>query len=128
MTLDDPATLAEITALADAYEDALGANDLDRLDGFFWPSERALRYGVGEALYGIGAIRDFRASRPGGSPPRRVLRRAITCFGPDFAVVNLEFLRTGESRIGRQSQSWVRLPDHGWRIVAAHVSLAAATA
>lgn len=127
MIIDDPGTVAEITALADAYEDALGTNDLDRLDRFFRPSDRALRYGVGEALYGIEASRDFRANRAGGSPPRRVLRRAITCFGADFAVANLEFLRIGGNRIGLQSQSWVRLPDHGWRIVAAHVSLAAET-
>lgn len=127
MIVDDRETVAQVTALSDAYEAALAANDLDRLDGFFWQADSALRYGVGEALYGIEAIRAFRARRTGGSPPRRVLRRRITCFGTAFAVVNLEFLRTGSTRTGRQSQTWVRLPDQGWRIVAAHVSLAAET-
>jgi hypothetical protein len=36
-----------------------------------------------------------------------------------------EFQREGSDRIGRQSQTWVRLPG-GWRVVAAHVSLIAA--
>jgi hypothetical protein len=33
-----------------------------------------------------------------------------------------EFHRDGSTAIGRQSQTWVRMPD-GWRVVAAHVSL-----
>jgi hypothetical protein len=33
-----------------------------------------------------------------------------------------EFRRDGSTRVGRQSQTWVRLPE-GWRVVAAHVSL-----
>jgi len=37
-------------------------------------------------------------------------------------VANIEFVRAGSERIGRQSQTWVRLPE-GWRVVAAHVSL-----
>jgi hypothetical protein len=32
------------------------------------------------------------------------------------------FRREGGTKIGRQSQTWQRLPQ-GWRIVAAHVSL-----
>ena len=28
------------------------------------------------------------------------------------------------TRVGRQTQSWVRFPGEGWRVVAAHVSLA----
>jgi hypothetical protein len=32
------------------------------------------------------------------------------------------FRREGGNKIGRQSQTWQRLPQ-GWRIVAAHVSL-----
>ena len=31
----------------------------------------------------------------------------------------------GSDRIGRQSQTWVRMPGVGWRVVAAHVSLMA---
>ncbi len=33
-----------------------------------------------------------------------------------------EFRRAGANKLGRQSQTWVRMPP-GWRVVAAHVSL-----
>ena len=122
MTIDDPATLAELTALADCYEIALGTNDLATLDAMFWQSPKVVRLGVGENLYGIAEIQAFRATRTGGSPPRRVLRTEVTSFGQDFGVVNVGFQREGGGPIGRQSQSWARLPE-GWRIVAAHVSL-----
>jgi hypothetical protein len=46
----------------------------------------------------------------------------ITTYGRDFATCNTEFRREAVTRGGRQSQSWVRMPE-GWRIVAAHVSL-----
>jgi AtzH-like len=51
-----------------------------------------------------------------------VTRVAITTFGADFATANMEFVRAGSVRVGRQSQTWVRMPE-GWRIAAAHVSL-----
>jgi hypothetical protein len=45
----------------------------------------------------------------------------ITSFGRDFATANCEYRRNESGRLGRQSQTWVRVPE-GWRIVAAHVS------
>ncbi len=122
MIVDDPTTMAEVTAAFEAYEAALMANDIAVLDALFWESSKALRYGVGETLYGTAEIQAFRKARPGGSPPRRILRRSITTFGTDFATANIEFMREGGGPIGRQSQCWVRLPE-GWRITAAHVSL-----
>ncbi|MEH3106915.1 MAG: oxalurate catabolism protein HpxZ [Sphingomonas fennica] len=121
MTIDDPAVLAEVTALVERYEAALAANDIETLDAMFWRSEKVIRFGVGERLYGTAEILAFRRGRAGGSPPREVLRTDITTFGRDHAVANLAFRRTGGT-IGRQSQTWVRLPE-GWRIVSAHVSL-----
>ncbi|RYY58579.1 MAG: DUF3225 domain-containing protein, partial [Comamonadaceae bacterium] len=47
-----------------------------------------------------------------------------TTYGRDFATANIEFVRPGSDKVGRQSQTWVRMPD-GWRVVAAHVSLLA---
>lgn len=126
MILDDPATLAEITAAFARYEQALATNDTVALDGFFWPSPDAVRFGVGEALFGFAAISAFRTTRIGGSPPRTLGRVVIKSFGSDFATTSVEFARTGEPRPGRQSQAWVRFAE-GWRIVAAHVSLAAET-
>jgi hypothetical protein len=54
------------------------------------------------------------------------LRSVITSYGHDFATVNIEYQRPGSDAIGRQSQTWARMPE-GWRIVAAHVSLLAAS-
>jgi hypothetical protein len=124
MIVNDPSVIAELTELAERYETALMANDLPALDGMFWQSPDVVRLGIGENLYGIESIAAFRAARPGGSPPRRVIRTTIRSFGRDMGVVNVEFQRIGAVAIGRQSQSWVRFAE-GWRIVAAHVSVMA---
>ena len=122
MIINDPATLAEVTAQFARYERALQDNDLAMLDGFFWESPHVLRYGVGENLQGIEMIRAFRMARVGGSPPRTLRNTVITTFGTDFATANTEFLREHATSTGRQSQVWVRLPQ-GWRVVAGHVSM-----
>lgn len=122
MAVNLPGPLAELTTACDEYETALMENDLDLLDALFWDNSLTLRYGVGENLYGISEIRDFRKGRAGGSPQRDVLRREIVTFGSDMGVCNLEFRRQGGSRIGRQSQTWLKTAE-GWRIVSAHVSL-----
>jgi hypothetical protein len=46
----------------------------------------------------------------------------ITTYGRDFATAMTEFRREGGNKLGRQSQTWARLPQ-GWCVVAAHVSL-----
>ena len=120
--LNLPEPLAELTAACDAYEMALMENDLDRLDELFWNSPLTLRYGVGENLYGIDAIRAFRKGQTGGAPQREVLRREIVTFGTDTGLCNLEFRRHGSARVGRQSQTWLKTGE-GWRVVAAHVSI-----
>ena len=122
MRIDDPKTLAEVAAAFAAYEKALADNDVVMLDALFRDAPQTLRYGVSENLYGSAAIAQFRKERPGGSPQRALANTVITTYGTDFAVANTEFQRVGASRIGRQSQTWVRTDD-GWRIVAAHVSM-----
>ena len=122
MTMSDPDVVAEVRQAVDAYEVALMANDLAALDAFFWVSPHTVRYGVSENLYGFDEIAAFRLGRVGGSPPRERLRTEIVAVGPDAAVANVEFIRTGTGRNGRQTQTWVRTPE-GWRIVSAHVSL-----
>lgn len=121
MIIDDPVTKAEILAQFTAYETALMSNDVAALDGFFWPSERALRFGASESLFGFTAIAAFRAAR-GGTPQRKLKSTQITCFGTEYGVATTEFIRQGEPRLGRQSQVWVKFPDLGWKIVSAHVS------
>lgn len=120
-TINDPATLAAVEAAFDEYERALTTNDVPVLDTLFWNSSHTLRYGATENLQGYGAIREFRAKRPGKGLMRTVIDRSVTTFGTDFAVANITFSRKGEARVGRQSQTWVRM-DGQWRVVAAHVS------
>jgi hypothetical protein len=122
MEINNPATLAEVTAVFGEYEQALVSNDVEVLDRLFWNSIHTLRYGAGENLYGFQAIQDFRNARPSVGLERSIAATSITTFGSDFAVANVEFTRSTTTRIGRQTQTWVRLPE-GWRVVAAHVSL-----
>jgi hypothetical protein len=124
MVIDDPATLAEVSAAFRRYEQVLMDNDVQGLDALFWNAPQTLRYGVGENLYGFEAIAEFRRIRPGGSPQRILRHTVITTYGTDFATANTEFLRENSQLIGRQSQSWVRMPE-GWRITSAHVSMMA---
>ncbi|WP_244832255.1 oxalurate catabolism protein HpxZ [Caballeronia sp. TF1N1] len=120
-TINDPATRASLEAAFDEYERALTTNDVSVLDTLFWNSPHTLRYGATENLHGYETIRAFRAMRPAKGLMRTVVDRTITTFGADFAVANITFSRADESRIGRQSQTWVRLNGQ-WRVVAAHVS------
>lgn len=120
--VNDPDTLAEVTAMFRRYEQALMVNDTAALTAMFWASPHTLRYGVGEILYGHAEIAAFRANRAGGAPRRVLGKTSITTFGRDFGVANTEFQRANTDRLGRQSQTWVRFPE-GWRIVSAHVSL-----
>ncbi len=122
MHINLPDVLAEVTAQFARYEAALTGNDVAVLDELFWNSPHTLRYGATENLYGYDAIRAFRASRPAQGLQREVLRTAITTYGRDFATADVEFRRAGSAHTGRQSQTWVRMPE-GWRVVAAHVSL-----
>ena len=79
---------------------------------------------MSENLYGPAELETFRKARPAANLARTVTRLDIVSFGRDFASITLEFERnTGNGFVrGRQSQTWVRMPE-GWRIVAAHVSL-----
>lgn len=120
MQINDPAIVAEIKECFARYEAALGQYDPDILDHFFWNDPRVLRYGEGECLYGHAAIAAFR--RTVSTLPQRSLRHTtFMTYGRDFATANTEFVHNGETRLGRQTQTWVRMPD-GWRITAAHVS------
>ncbi|MDR6509899.1 ketosteroid isomerase-like protein [Novosphingobium capsulatum] len=121
MTIDDPVLLAEVEAAFAAYERALMADDIPAMDALFHDAPTTNRFGVGEVLYGIDAIREFRKGR-GGSPQRRLGRVAITVYGDGFATADAEFFREGSERRGRQSQAWVKFAD-GWKVVSAHVSL-----
>lgn len=125
MKIDDPVLLQEVTAAFYEYERALMADDVAAMDALFHDAPTTNRYGVGEVLYGIDAIREFRKGR-GGSPQRRLGTVAITVYGDAFATADAEFFRENSDRRGRQTQSWVKFAD-GWKVVSAHVSLEGAT-
>jgi len=120
MQINDPVILAEIRDCLTRYEAALMTYDPATLDGFFWRDPRVLRYGEGGCLYGHDAIAAFR--RTVATVPQRTLRNTtFLTFGRDFATANTEFVHDGETALGRQTQTWVRMQE-GWRITAAHVS------
>lgn len=121
MKVNLPEVVAEVADAFDRYERALVANDLATLAELFWAHTYTLRFGAEGTLYGHDTIVAFRAARPSGPRPRKLLTSVITTFGRDTATANVEFQNENETRIGRQSQTWVRVPE-GWRIVAAHVS------
>lgn len=114
--------LAEVTEAFTRYEAALVGNQVAVLDELFWDSPFTLRYGTGETLYGMEAIRAFRQARNPTGLARSLHNIVITTFGADLATANTEFRRAGQAA-GRQSQTWVRMAQ-GWRVVAGHVSFA----
>ena len=123
MEINQSDVLAEVQAAFARYEAALVGNDVAALDAMFWDAPEVIRFGVGENLYGADAIRAFRAARPSVGLARRLSSTVLTTFGRDFATASTLFHRDGApGKVGRQIQTWVRLPE-GWRVAAAHVSL-----
>ena len=123
MKINDPKVVEEVEAAFAQYEAALVGNDVATLDSLFWDNALTIRYGIAENLYGSGEIAAFRAARSPAGLARRLSRTVITTYGNDFATAATLFHRdSAPGKIGRQMQSWARLPE-GWRIVAAHVSL-----
>ena len=121
MDIDIPEIVAEVAQAFRRYEQALSTNDLDTIDTLFWDSPLTLRYGPNGTLLSHGAISDFRRARDIKGVERTLKNTHITTFGHDLAVANTESDRPNSDATGRQSQTWVRMPE-GWRIVSAHVS------
>lgn len=128
MEINLPEVRAELVAVFEVYERALVTNDLETLDALFWPSALTIRYGSGENLYGIDAIRAFRTARSPKGLARTLRNTVVTTYGRDAGTAMTEFWRPGfgDTQIGRQSQTWLRTAEPGyggWRVVAAHVSV-----
>jgi len=118
-----PEVVEEVRALFERYEQALIDKDIAVLDATFWQSPHTIRYAMHENGYGFDAIHAHRVARPPGPGIKeRRLRLEILTVGRDLATVNLEFKIRGHDLVGRQSQTWVRYPDVGWKVIAAHVS------
>jgi hypothetical protein len=129
LTPNIPDVVAEVRALFERYEQALIDKDVDVLDRTFWQSPHTIRYAFNEHGYGFDQIHAHRVRRPPGPGTKEARRRLeILTLGRDIATVNLEFKVRGQEKIGRQSQTWVRFPDAGWKVISAHVSSVDASA
>ncbi|MFS8038572.1 oxalurate catabolism protein HpxZ [Xanthobacter sp. AM11] len=123
MDIDIAQVKAEVEEAFARYEAALVGNDVATLEALFRDDPRTIRFGGGENLYGMDAIRAFRRARAPVGLERTLAQTVITTYGRDFAVASTLFTRaSAPGQVGRQQQSWVRFPD-GWRVVAAHVSM-----
>ncbi|HQT78369.1 MAG: DUF4440 domain-containing protein [Rhodospirillales bacterium 20-64-7] len=126
MDINLPDVKAEVEAAFARYEEALVTNDIETLQALFWDSPHTIRYGINENLYGYDEIGAFRAARSPVGLMRTIERTVITTFGRDAATASTLFHRDStQGKVGRQMQTWARMPE-GWRIVAAHVSVIAA--
>lgn len=124
MITNIPDVVAEVRELFERYEQALIDKDVDVLDATFWNSPHTIRYAMSEHGYGFAAIHGHRVARPPGPGTKeRRLRLEILTLGHDLATVNLEFKVRGHEQTGRQTQTWVRFADLGWKVVSAHVSI-----
>ena len=123
LTPNIPEVVAEVRRLFERYEQALIDKDVSVLDQTFWNSPHTIRYALGEHGYGFDEIHAHRVRRPPGPGIKEYRRRLeILTLGRDLATVNLEFKVRGQDLIGRQSQTWVRFPAEGWKVIGAHVS------
>jgi hypothetical protein len=121
MQIDLAEVRAELERLFSEYEADLLANRVAAMNRVFWRDPRALRFGIAEVQHGYDEIAAWRAAAL-GVPPRAIVHKVITTYGHDFATTHIEFRSRNSDLLGRQSQTWVRMPE-GWRIVSAHVSL-----
>jgi hypothetical protein len=123
LTPNLPEVVAEIRVLFERYEKALVEKDVDVLDATFWNSPHTIRYAMNEMGYGFDAIHRHRVNRKPGTRHKGEPRRLeILTLGRSFATVNYEYHMRDRDLIGRQSQTWVKFPELGWKVVAAHVS------
>jgi hypothetical protein len=123
VTVNIPEVVAEVREIFERYEQALIDRNVEVLDSTFWDSPHTIRYAFNENGYGFKAIHAHRVARPPGPGIKEQrIRLEILTLGRDLATVNLEFKVRGRTLIGRQSQTWVRFPDVGWKVVSAHVS------
>jgi ketosteroid isomerase-like protein len=119
MEINEPGVVDEVAREFAAYEKALVDNDVERILGFF--SAEAVRFGIADQQSGIEEQAKWRHAQPDLPPGRRLKDTTILSYGGEVAVVTTLFAYPGSDVLGRQSQTWVRLPE-GWRIITAHVS------
>lgn len=123
LTPNIPEVVEEVRVLFERYEQALIDRNVDVLDATFWKSPHTVRLANNEHGYGFDRIHAHRLARPPGPGTKeKRYRLDILTLGHDIATVNLVYKVRGKDMTGRQSQTWVRFPDVGWKVIAAHVS------
>ena len=120
MEINNSDVVDEIAQVFADYEQALVDNDVERIVGFF--ATDAVRFGIADHQAGLDEQDRWRRAQPPLPPGRRLKDTTILAYGHSVAVITTFFGYPGSDVLGRQSQTWVRLPQ-GWRIVTAHVSL-----
>lgn len=111
----------EVRACFDAYEDAMVANDVVAMNGWFYDDARTIRFGIADEEWGVAAVRRWRHSAARVPPGRLLSDTHVSVVAASVAVVTTLFRYPSSDRLGRQSQTWIRT-DAGWRIMHAHVS------
>src|SRR3569833_1789514 len=107
MEIDLPDVIADVKAAFDRYEQALVSNDVAVLGELFRNDPRTLRYGIGENLYGHGAISGFHAARSPVGLNRRTAKTVISSYGRDTTKTTTQNKRnTAPGKVGRQMQTW----------------------
>ncbi len=123
-----PEVVEEVRQLFERYEQALIDKNVDVLDATFWNSPHTVRLANNEHGYGFDRIHAHRVARvQGPGTKEKRLRLDIVTVGRDIATVTLVYKVRGKEMTGRQMQTWVRFPDVGWKVIAAHVSMIAET-
>ena len=124
LTPNIPEVVAEVSALFERYEQALIDKNVAVLDATFWNSPHTIRLANAEHGYGFDRIHAFRVARPPGlGTKEKRLRLDIVTLGRDLGTVSLVYKVRGREATGRQTQTWVRFPDVGWKVIHAHVSM-----
>ena len=104
MAINIPEVVAEVAAVAEAYDRALAINDLDTIDRLFWNSPFTLRYGPNGTLVGHGNL--------GFSPgPQHQRHRPHTAAAPDHDV--WQGLRRHQYGIGSFRRDEPAKPNRG---------------
>ena len=126
LTPNIPEVVAEVTELFERYEQALIDKNVKVLDATFWNSPYTIRLANAEHGYGFDRIHAHREARPPGPGTKeKRLRLDVLTLGRDMATATLVYKVRGRDMTGRQMQTWVRFPDVGWKVIAAHVSMIA---
>ena len=92
-----------------------------------YAAEKSLGIRNAQVVMIHGLLLNVVARVPGPGTKEKRLRLDIVTVGYDIATVTLVYKIRGTEMTGRQMQTWVRFPDVGWKVIAAHVSMIAET-